>query len=188
MLKRLHTAAPRLVMALFGGMALTAAVAWWCELRPVTNYVVDVAEGVIVPPDVARASQRPVALYYHRSEEFGRIHQWYDELRIKRAGWPLLALQGMDGPAAARPFLPSTVFLPDSKYLPEFARKHPIPLRPMLPGFAVNTLLYGTVTWCLLALLARLRGKVRSLRKRCTGCGYPRQPETDRCPECGTPA
>jgi len=166
-------------------MAATVAVAWSCELRPVTNSIVDARWSVPVPADLAAASPQATATYYHRSEGPGRDSEWYDDLRVKRAGWPFLALRGVDGPLPTRGYLPSTIFLPDSKYVPAFARGHLLPLGPILPGFAVDTLIYGAAAWVALAVLAGLGATVRKFRGRCPGCGYPRAAGALRCPECG---
>jgi hypothetical protein len=166
-------------------MAITVLVAWWCELRPVTNAVVDVAASAPMPADLKAATKRTVSSYYHRSEGFGRTSEWYDDFKVKHAGWPLLALRGVDGPSLTRPFLPSTVYLPDKPLVPPQVRGKAIPLRPVLPGFAVDTLLYGVVAWFGFELLARLRGRLRRFRSRCPGCGYPLDPSTTRCSECG---
>jgi hypothetical protein len=61
-----------------------------------------------------------------------------------------------------------------------------VPLRPLWPGFAVNTLFYAAVLWFIFAI----PGGVKRLRRRakgwCIHCGYDlRGASHDRCPECG---
>ena len=165
-------------------MASTVAVAWWCELRPGRNVIVDLAHNVALPPDLVREGWPKTAAYYHRSLGPARMSEWHDDLKVKSAGWPLLAMRGVEGPAAAHTYLPSTVLLPDTALVPEFARGKILPLRPIATGFAVDTLLYATAAWLAFAGAARLRGIVRRSRGRCAACGYPRA-GSGPCPECG---
>lgn len=185
MLDRIHRKAPRVVGSFFVGLAATVLIAWWCELRPVTNTVVDVAGSAPMPADLVTTAGRTTAWYFHRSEGFGRVSEWFDDFKVKRAGWPCLSLRGVDGPSMARPFLPSTVYLPDGALVPPFARGRAIPLHPVFPGFAVDTLLYSVAAWLAFELLARLRGSLRRVRSRCPGCGYPLESGSARCSECG---
>jgi hypothetical protein len=66
------------------------------------------------------------------------------------------------------------------------------PLRPIWPGFAINTVFYAAVLWVLLALPGAVRRFVRRKRGRCTRCGYDLRGQVadDKrqifCPECGT--
>ena len=182
MLARLHSAAPRLIASLFAGLGLTVAAAWYCELRPGGNVIVDLAHNVPLPPDLVLAGGPTTAAYYHRSVGPGRMSEWHDDLKVKSAGWPLLAMRGVEGPA--RTYLPSTILLPDTAIVPKFAREKILPLRPIPLGFAADTLLFGSASWLGFAALARLRAAVRRARGRCGGCGYPRAGE-ERCPECG---
>jgi hypothetical protein len=57
-------------------------------------------------------------------------------------------------------------------------------LRPMWPGFAVNTLLYATVLWLLIPGPFVLRRFVRVQRGLCPKCAYP-MGESAVCTECG---
>lgn len=64
----------------------------------------------------------------------------------------------------------------------------PIPLRPLWPGFAVNTLFYATLLWLLLFGPPALRRFIRRKRGRCVACAYDlRGVSHVRCPECGVP-
>jgi len=55
-----------------------------------------------------------------------------------------------------------------------------LPLRPIWPGFAVNTIFYATLLW----LPFVLRRLIRVRRGLCPACAYPRG-ESDVCSECG---
>lgn len=63
-----------------------------------------------------------------------------------------------------------------------------LPLRPMWPGFAVNTVLYGFVLWLMVAMMFALRKQRRIRRGLCWRCAYNLRsmPVTSSaCPECG---
>jgi len=65
-----------------------------------------------------------------------------------------------------------------------------LPLRPLLPGFAVNTLLYAAVLWVVFGGPFALRRMIRHRRGQCEGCAYPIG-TSEVCTECGaavTPA
>ena len=59
-----------------------------------------------------------------------------------------------------------------------------LPLRPIWPGFAVNTLFYAAVLWLLSGGPFRLRRHLRFRRGLCPACGYP-MGESAVCSECG---
>ncbi len=59
-----------------------------------------------------------------------------------------------------------------------------IPLRPMWPGFAVNTIFYATILWLLIPGPFVLRRFFRRRRGLCVKCGYP-VGESGVCTECG---
>ncbi len=123
-------------------------------------------------------------------------------LHVQRAGWPVLALE-CDG--VSLPCGPGThTQTPTAEWhgalvIAEVQRPclfawmfgdpclfaaHPIPMRPIWPGFAVNTLVYGAACWMVFAVPRGARRMVRRRRGRCVGCGYPVK-GLERCPECG---
>ena len=59
-------------------------------------------------------------------------------------------------------------------------------LRPIWPGFAVNTLFYATVLWLLIPGPFALRRLIRRRRGLCLACAYP-MGESPTCTECGKP-
>ncbi len=59
-----------------------------------------------------------------------------------------------------------------------------LPLRPIWPGFAVNTLFYAAALWLLIPGPFALRRFIRVKRGLCPACAYPRG-ESDVCSECG---
>jgi hypothetical protein len=127
------------------------------------------------------------------SVDYGSI-RWDHALRAQ-AGWPMVSLEGerwyprlvecftgLPGSliaAQGRPAAHSANFLVRQVYRPAM-----LPLRPVLPGFAVNALLYAAVVLALVAAPAALRRRLRVRAGRCPACGYPASP-SPACSECG---
>ncbi len=61
-----------------------------------------------------------------------------------------------------------------------------LPLRPVWPGFALNTMLYAMVLWLLSVAPLALRRRGRIKRGLCPKCAYP-VGTSDTCTECGSP-
>ena len=67
-----------------------------------------------------------------------------------------------------------------------------LPLRPIWPGFAINTIIYAAVLWLVFcAWPGFVRRRVRRGRGQCLHCGYdlrgqpPEAGASRKCPECG---
>ena len=61
-----------------------------------------------------------------------------------------------------------------------------VPLAPHWPGFALDTLFYGTLVFLLWSAPGVVRRRVRKRRGRCPACGYDlRASSGGPCPECG---
>ena len=73
------------------------------------------------------------------------------------------------------------------KGLPRKGELFVLPLAIWFPGFAINTLFYGTILWLLILGPFVLRRFVRLRRGRCPACGYDLRVSTGACPECGSP-
>ncbi len=70
-----------------------------------------------------------------------------------------------------------------------FAWPKALPLRPMWPGFAINTLFYAAILWLVIPGPFALRRLIRRRRGLCAACGYDlRHAEHEACPECGVTA
>ena len=63
-------------------------------------------------------------------------------------------------------------------------RLRALPLRPIWPGFAINTAFYATLLWLLIPGPFALRRLIRHKRGQCPACGYPAG-ESAVCSECG---
>ncbi len=59
-----------------------------------------------------------------------------------------------------------------------------LPLHPIWPGFAINTLFYAAILWLLLPGPFALRRFLRLRRGLCPKCAYP-MGESVVCTECG---
>ena len=61
-----------------------------------------------------------------------------------------------------------------------------LPLRPIWPGFAFNTIFYAAILWLAIPGPFALRRFLRRKRGLCVACGYDlRHAEHEQCPECG---
>ena len=76
--------------------------------------------------------------------------------------------------------------VPISRDRPTGGRGGLLPLRPVWPGFAANTALYGAALSVLAAALVGLRRFARVRRRRCPACAYPMS-DSPVCTECGKP-
>ncbi len=66
-----------------------------------------------------------------------------------------------------------------------FDDRPPVPVRPIWPGFAINTIFYATILWLPFAPF-QLQRYVRVKRGHCIKCGYDlRGGFSAGCPECG---
>ena len=70
-----------------------------------------------------------------------------------------------------------------------YLERRSLPLLPIWPGFAINTISYALLLWLiwLITLVpSLLRRYFRQRRGHCTKCGYDlRGTEHEKCPECG---
>jgi hypothetical protein len=109
---------------------------------------------------------------------------WYREV-----GWPLPALTC--AVHWKQQILNSNVIyrVEGGVQLPRDAEFNPraLPLRPLWPGFAMNTLLAAVAWWLVFWAVSSARRGWRRRRGRCLQCGYPRQglAQLAACPECG---
>ena len=62
--------------------------------------------------------------------------------------------------------------------------RRPVPLRPIWPGFVINTLFCAAILWLLIPGPFALRRFIRRRRGLCPKCGYP-MGESAVCSECG---
>ncbi len=116
-----------------------------------------------------------------------------EEALETRAGWPAFSLQGivwdespLGQPPQWRKYMVVRLANRPGLLRPNDGRW--LPLRPIWPGFAVNTLIYATLGWLLFGGPFQVRRLIRHNRGLCTSCGYDlRHADHLVCPECGTP-
>jgi hypothetical protein len=76
--------------------------------------------------------------------------------------------------------------------------RRPLPLKPIWPGFALNTIFYAAVLWFIFAIPGGVKRLRRRRRGSCIHCGYdlrghripgagaaPEAGHSTKCPECG---
>jgi hypothetical protein len=71
--------------------------------------------------------------------------------------------------------------------LTPYVHRWPLPVGPLWPGFALNTIFYAAIAWGLWQIPGAIRRRSRRRAGRCVRCGYDRTglaPEAP-CPECG---
>jgi hypothetical protein len=73
--------------------------------------------------------------------------------------------------------------------LPGSAEPVALPLRPLWPGFALNTLFYAALAWGMWQVPLAMRRRSRRRAGKCVKCGYDLRatPAASPCPECGEP-
>lgn len=156
------------------------------------------------PPDWARtpgfATNLPITAGYTRESYVdaiynnSRSHERRRELVRLTAGWPWPALEGwslsyFDADLAARTEERFGLMPLDLSRFIERANTDEVPLRPLWPGFLINTLLAAACWFVLLFGYPTVRETIRAIRRRrgcCPACGYNLQNKfDDGCPECG---
>jgi hypothetical protein len=193
----------QLVLFLLLGAIVNVAVAWGCLIHlagnapfPSTEIVSasDEWKGVVVwqnqwPQKEERSHSTGAveATYFElESTDIEGVETWAELGCAKTSGWPCLALWGglswVDSSHRALD-KPITVWAIDFNPI--------LPLKPIWPGFAINTIFYAAVLWIVFAI----PGGVKRLRRRakgwCIHCGYDLRGQTTsvngerRCPECG---
>jgi len=140
------------------------------------------------------------------AEVVGRTPRDIEESRthttlIDAHGWPCLALWGgmklphsgmaiYDSDGWAVPLLERhywIIGLRSQSQPGKYSDIRSLPLRPIWPGFAINTLLYATILWLPFGALA-VRRRRRIRRGLCPKCAYDLRGsphDAAACPECG---
>ena len=200
----------KLVLFLLLGAVVNVAVAWGIVLWTPTPTFPGMADRPKqidwprpVPPDW------PAPLIQFSAETWGlsrlltvaivprlprAIQRW--SMYIFQAGWPCRCVEAQrskvnrNGVPVRTDFRPA-VKLPETLHFLriEAARIRVLPLRPIWPGFAINTIFYAAtiaILWLLTLGPFTARRIIRRKRGHCVKCGYDlRGAEHEVCPECG---
>ena len=110
---------------------------------------------------------------------------WIYQVGVDSFGWPVRSLDWdyWDSPATGPRYgyvLPRDPDLDPLTYEPGLI----LPLRPIWPGFTVNTIFYAAALWLLIPGPFALRRFLRVRRGLCPACAYP-MGESSVCTECG---
>lgn len=144
-------------------------------------------------------------IYYENTREQARaeILRWPSiSCRIceHMMGWPCLAVVNYEGfgpndpgPNMRGPFLRDLELsvwyaglpLSGNPWASRLTARNRMPIKPLWPGFAINTLFYGTLVSGAMTGIAALKRRRRAKRGLCIQCAYPLT-RGDLCPECGT--
>lgn len=132
----------------------------------------------------------------------GSTLAWEYKVHVYQGGWPFIALGAAGrfnllairskpaivmewrGGVEAPKFLRSESAAGRLSYFGAYAR--PLPLCPAWPGFAINSILYATALWAMLAGWSALGHRRRRRRGLCEHCAYP-VGSNPVCTECGRP-
>jgi hypothetical protein len=74
--------------------------------------------------------------------------------------------------------------VPAPSWMPWMQGRTYLPLRPLWPGFAINTMFYAAILWLAFAFSLTLRRFIRARRGLCPACAYP-VGASEVCTECG---
>jgi hypothetical protein len=114
-----------------------------------------------------------------------KIERWYAHLR---SGFPVLAFEGaqyIESPPVTGTRLAGWPFVITRPH-GQAVQRRAVPLRPLWPGFAINTILYAAILWLLFTFPGAIRRRRRIKRGRCPRCAYDlRGSDPSACPECG---
>ncbi len=110
---------------------------------------------------------------------------------VESRGWPTLAMrsewetEGRAGVVLASVQVTRGYLISSDRSKPwDVENPRVMPLRPIWPGFALNTLFYAALLWLLIPGPFALRRFLRLRRGLCPKCAYP-MGESGVCTECG---
>ncbi len=195
------------LLLLAGGAVMNVAVAWPCTIALLGESPTDEESWarlldstwyreLVVRPEFSLGS---VSMYRSAVSENvlvrGRIGHHEEDRRTAitrhRSGWPFLSLWGQREmrllPGERYLFDQSTTvwalpYVSDGSFSENTA--HILPLRPVFPGFLINTLFYALPLWLLFFAPFTARRTIRRRRGRCAKCAYP-VGTSPVCTECG---
>ena len=184
---------------LLAGAVVNVAVAWGCARWPRDIFSVTSKDSVALSfQDIAWWNKHVSPLFdchaesaYKRREVGIEASMFLSAVTTQghvsaihiASGWPARSLSGefWDSSAQGKP----PQWSERRAVVVYLNRSFATPVRPVWPGFAINTVFYATVLWLLnygpFVLLRRL---IRRRRGLCPACAYP-MGEASVCTECG---
>jgi len=198
----------RILLFLLGGAIVNVAVAWaiafWLDVNgrggPDSSYetlqaqIFRCAGATHVEVQVKRASSANLAKAADSLAD--TLGVWLPTISDSHAvivdlrGWPFLSLATWHVPPTFERFTTESAsrmrwgIRTGRRWSHAYLVPRALPLRPLWPGFAINTLFYAGVLWVLLAGPFALRRMIRKRRGRCAQCAYPIG-QSPVCTECG---
>ena len=209
--RRIRGIALRVVVFLLLGAIVNVAVAWGCVLTlpPQWNgYAGYTSERVLLRTEtVAQLDDVYANASIFAEGQYGRAHSRFGWTRVAAtwsddegwhyvdvgavfAGWPRPSVQGCSV-SDQRPGSSDALSHRGLIRVPEWVRNlgnrrrvEFIPISPIWPGFAINTVFYAAILWLLFAAPGRVRRWRRIRRGLCAKCAYP-VGTSEVCTECG---
>ena len=149
-----------------------------CFTRRIRHGVPTTSVATIDVPNWSRLAVPSDALQEHGHEE----------IVVDARGWPWLSMCSrvdFTTTTALLKVMSSSLWLePSPRGKVPYLSMRVLPLRPIWPGFAVNTAFYAAILWLLIPGPFVLRRFIRLKRVLCPACAYPRG-ESGVCSECG---
>jgi hypothetical protein len=200
----------KLVLFLLAGAIINVAVAWGCaayvqtfRFRGALAYqfkgatVISVVEcglgsaRVRFSEEVQSETRIPDSVAYTFLVPLWMKSEWLeDDVIHDLRGWPCFAMtyEIKNVGTPQRHVYVSISGLSLSRTINLDALKS-LPLTPIWPGFAINTIFYAAVLWVVFALPGKVRRWRRIKRGQCASCGYSLRGHDasggEKCPECG---
>jgi hypothetical protein len=135
---------------------------WWRSQAPT---------GFVSRPEVVvefcRLGQQLIVMH---ESSIALLFQVGESVRRVRAGWPLFAVEGAEWVDYRKSIVRYTDLLSAPHELRWLTNR--VPVGPVLPGFAINTIFYAAMLWLLFFTTGKIRRFMRIRRHRCPACGY----------------
>ena len=180
----------QLLMCVVLGLILNFVVAWGCALwaTPHQSGLINgpVLEQFIFTPyqqqqlDNVKPISKLTGLGVEVLDAIAMTAQAPVGVRTVEAGYPCHSLTGMQINSTINlGVIERQLFSPRSLQLVKL-----IPLRPLWPGFAINTIFYAAMLWVVFFVPGKVKRTLRRRRGQCPACAYP-VGTSSVCTECG---